>query len=159
MPVTQVSVKRVFSSWKYVLSDLRMRLGDDALQQVMPFCFFVLIIKLEELVFSAWTLRFTLLNITCLMILTVCKKFGKYESSKLLKIIENRTNNCKCKHKKSYPKNLDNRNKNRICSLSKVSHRTSHRSLVVIINIAEPLRCDCHPWRKTYSSRATNKSR
>ena len=47
MPMTQVSVERVFSSWKYVLNNLRMRFGDDALMQAMPFCFFVLIIKIE----------------------------------------------------------------------------------------------------------------
>ena len=47
-------------------------------------------------------------------------------------------------------KNLDNRNKNRIHSLSEVSHRTSHRSLTVVTNIAEALRCDCHPWHQLH---------
>ena len=63
---------------------------------------------------------------------------------------ENRTNNRKCQHKKSHRKNLDNRNKNRIRSLSEVSHRTSHRSLTVVTNIAEALRCDCHPCSKLW---------
>ena len=79
------------------------------------------------------------------MIPSVCKKFciiSEFKIAKKIEIIENRTNNRKCKHKKLHQKNLDNRNKNRICSLSKVSHRTSQRSLVVITNIAEPLRCD-----------------
>ena len=57
-------------------------------------------------------------------------------------IIENCTNNRKSEHKKSHRKNLDNRNENRIHSLSEVSHRTSHRSLTVITNIAEALQCD-----------------
>ena len=35
LPVTQVSVERVFSSWKYVRSDLRMRLGDDVVDAIL----------------------------------------------------------------------------------------------------------------------------
>ena len=68
---------------------------------------------------------------------TICK-VREFKIARKIEIIENRTNNRKCLHKKSHGKNLDNRNKNRIRSLSEVSHR----SLTVVTNIAEALRCD-----------------
>ena len=53
------------------------------------------------------------------------RKIREFKIAQKIEIIENRTNNCKCQHKKSHRKNLDNRNKNRIRSLREVSHRTA----------------------------------
>ena len=35
LPVTQASVERVFSSLKYALNDIRMRLGDDTIDTIL----------------------------------------------------------------------------------------------------------------------------
>ena len=75
LPVTKFSVARVFLSLKYVLNDLRMRSGDDAVDSIL-----VLRVNNREratCVFCFFSLCFTLLNKTCLMVLTVCKTFCK----------------------------------------------------------------------------------
>ena len=69
------------------------------------------------------------------------RKICEFKIAQKMEIIENHTKNRECQHKKSHRKKLDNRNKNRIRSLSEVSHRIAvQQSLQISQNLFDAMR-------------------